>query len=135
MQHILKAICKSRHWHLSISIDTAKFYFSLTKIFWKNETIMTNTILVLNYLASVSLCYTHFSQNFFIHSAASNGVSEKKLYEFLEYPSISISKSITCLIWWSPNYLHIYSLFGLEIYVLLLNEKWKIYKGSIRSAM
>ena len=35
MQPILKAIWISWHWHLGISIDTGKFYFSLTKFFWK----------------------------------------------------------------------------------------------------
>ena len=39
---------------------------------------------------------------------------------------------MACLIRQSLNYL--YSLFGSEIYVLL-NEKRKVYKGPIRSAM
>ena len=43
----------------SISVNTAKFYFSLTKMFWKNKAFMTNTTLVFNYLTSVSLCYNY----------------------------------------------------------------------------
>ena len=35
MQHILKAIWKSWHRLLGISIDTAKFYFFLINFFWK----------------------------------------------------------------------------------------------------
>ena len=31
LSHILKVTWNSRHWHLGISIDTGKFYFSLTK--------------------------------------------------------------------------------------------------------
>ena len=83
MQHILKTISKSRHLHLSISIDTAKFYISLTKVFWKNKIFITNRTLVLNYLA---LCYNYsfLYGLFFIHPDASIGVIEKRLFEYLE---------------------------------------------------
>ena len=52
LRYILKAIWKFRHWYLSISIDTAK-------LFWKDKTFMTNTTLVLIYLAPVSFCYSY----------------------------------------------------------------------------
>ena len=46
-QHILKAIWKFRYWHLSISIDTAKFYFSLRRIFWKRKHVLICTSVTL----------------------------------------------------------------------------------------
>ena len=55
---------------------------------------MINTTLVLNYLVPVSLCYNYsfFYDLFFIHPEASVGVLEKRLFEFLEHASISITK-------------------------------------------
>ena len=85
LRYSLKAIWKFRHWYLSISIDTAK-------MFWKDKTFMTNTALVLIYLAPVSLCYNHLFlyDLFFFHPQRSMGVLEKSFFEFLEHPSISI---------------------------------------------
>ena len=37
MQHILKAMWKSRHEHPGISIDTAKIYFTPHKIFLEKK--------------------------------------------------------------------------------------------------
>ena len=56
---------------------------------------MTITTLILNYLARVSFCYKYsFSMlPFFIHPEASIDVLLKRLFEFLEHPSItSISR-------------------------------------------
>ena len=79
-----------------VSASTAKFYFSLTRIFFEKikHLYMTNTTLVLNYLAPVSLChnYSFLCYLFFTHPEASIGVLEKRLFEFLEHPPISISK-------------------------------------------
>ena len=56
-RQILTAIWKSKHWHFSISIYTAKFYFSLPKNVWKNKIFMTKTTLVLNHLTPVSITF------------------------------------------------------------------------------
>ena len=55
---------------------------------------MTNTTLVLIYLAPVSLCYNYsFLYDFlFIHPNASISFVENRLFEFLVYPSINVSK-------------------------------------------
>ena len=58
MSHILKAIWKSMHWHLNISINSKALFFP-HKIFIEKikHLHMTIATLVLNYLAPVSLCY------------------------------------------------------------------------------
>ena len=68
MWHILKVIWKLRHWHLSISTDTAKLYLSLAKIFWKDKTFMINATLVLSYLAPILWYNYSFLSDFFYPS-------------------------------------------------------------------
>ena len=98
MRHIFRAIWKSRHWHFSINIDTAKFNFSFTTFFWKNKTFITINTLVLIYLTPVSLCnnYAFLYYLFFFHPETSIGVLEKRLFEFLDHSSIISSKKIRC---------------------------------------
>ena len=80
MQHILKAIWKSRHWHLSVSIETAKFYFSLTNFFWKKKHLWTMQILCLIIWYQVSLCYNPFLYSVFFHAFRSiHWCSRKKV--------------------------------------------------------
>ena len=75
---------KYMHWHVNISFNTAKFNFSLTVLFLKNKIFMTNTFLVLNYLAPVSFRYNYLFLYylFFIYLEASIGVLEKRLFQF-----------------------------------------------------
>ena len=56
---------------------------------------MSNTTLVLIYLAPVSLFYndTFIYDLLFIHPEATTGFVEKTFFEFLKYSSISISKN------------------------------------------
>ena len=59
---------------------------------------MTNAALVLIYLVPVLVCYNYsFLYPFFIHPEAFIGVLEKRLFELLEHPSISISKKIVAM--------------------------------------
>ena len=92
VQYILKTIWKYWHWQFGISINTAKFYFSLTKTFRKIKHYQCNYCVI--YLAPVSLCYkfSFIYDLLFIHPEATIGALEKVLFEFLEYSSISITK-------------------------------------------
>ena len=60
----------------------------------KIKIFLSNTALVLIYLAPISLCcnYSFFYNLFFIHPRVFIGVLEKRLIEFLEHTSISTSK-------------------------------------------
>ena len=103
LRDILRAKWKS--WHqcyiikviiLKVTISTAsamalalpKFYFSLIIFFWKKQDIYIwyNSIffLLFSYSASISLWYNYlFLCNFLlIHSEASFGVLEKRMFEF-----------------------------------------------------
>ena len=70
MWHILKAISKSMHWHLNISINSKVFFFPYKNFIEKIKHLnMTITTLMLNYLAPVLLISPYYL--FFIHPEAS----------------------------------------------------------------
>ena len=86
IRHILKATGKSRHWHVSISIGTAKFHFSMTNFFEK-----TIHLWPIQLLCSIIWHQYHFTA--ITHLLIFIGVLGKKLFEFLEHRSISNSKT------------------------------------------
>ena len=85
MQYILKAIWKSKHWHLTLSTAS-----TLNLLFhFKNVSEIVKHLWPVKLLCSIIWHHYQF--------ATITYFSKKKLFEFLEHPSVSIAKEVVLI--------------------------------------